>query len=191
MIKSLGNDYDDCGEELSNNSSPVNKQELIIQTLERIENIPCLPVLPEEIFFYAYPETITCSNPSCCNSLSQFKLRETSGIPPNATVFSNSHALSIHSSVHHNTGNNNNAISQSKRRSQAYEVQELLSPIRGSNAQDESLLVKAQNLQNTNRRMTGTDDYFKNMMRHNKKANIHEILQREINSKQYPMQGGN
>ncbi len=33
-------------------------------------------MLPEELFFYAYPETLNCSNPACCNSLSQFKLRE-------------------------------------------------------------------------------------------------------------------
>ena len=32
--------------------------------------------------------------------------------------------------------------------------------------------------------MTGTDDYYRSMMRHNKKANIHDILQREINLKQ-------
>jgi len=32
--------------------------------------------------------------------------------------------------------------------------------------------------------MTGTDEYYRSMMRHNKKANIHDILQREINLKQ-------
>ena len=39
-------------------------------------------------------------------------------------------------------------------------------------------------LQTTNRRMTGTDEYYRSMMRQNKKANIHDILQREINLKQ-------
>jgi len=29
-LKSLGNDYDDCGEELSNQSSPLNKQDMIV-----------------------------------------------------------------------------------------------------------------------------------------------------------------
>ncbi len=49
----------------------------MIQAIERIESIPCLPVLPEEIFFYAYPDMISCSNPSCTNSLSALKLKET------------------------------------------------------------------------------------------------------------------
>jgi hypothetical protein len=52
--------------------------------------------------------------------------------------------------------------------------------------QDEqpSYLQKGGGLQNTNRRMTGTDEYYRSMMRQNKKANIHDILQREINLKQ-------
>lgn len=69
-IKSLGNEYDDC-EELSNNSGEsVSPKEAMMAALERIENTPCLPILPEELFFYAYPEVLACSNPSCCNSLS-------------------------------------------------------------------------------------------------------------------------
>jgi hypothetical protein len=41
----------------------------MLRAIERIESIPCLPVLPEEVFFYAYPEILSCSNPCCLNSL--------------------------------------------------------------------------------------------------------------------------
>lgn len=34
-----------------------------IELLENIENLPCLPILAEEVFFYSYPEIISCSNP--------------------------------------------------------------------------------------------------------------------------------
>ena len=52
----------------------------MMAALERIENMPCLPVLLEEIFFYSYPEILSCSNPICCNSLSRYKiLNEASG----------------------------------------------------------------------------------------------------------------
>jgi hypothetical protein len=75
--KSLGNEYDEC-EDSSNQSSVLsNAKEDVAAALERIENIPCLPILPEEIFFYSYPEVVSCSNPSCFNSLSQFKIKET------------------------------------------------------------------------------------------------------------------
>lgn len=88
------------------------------QAIERIESIPCLPVLPEEVFFYAYPEILSCSNPSCLNSLTQFKHRELT------TVQS--------PSGYQNTFTNREPLNQHKRRSQAHEVQELLSPIRNS-----------------------------------------------------------
>jgi|LauGreDrversion4_2_1035121.scaffolds.fasta_scaffold16294_6 hypothetical protein len=72
----MGNEYDEC-EDSSNQSSVIsNAKEDVAAALERIENIPCLPILPEEIFFYSYPEVVSCSNPSCFNSLSQFKIKE-------------------------------------------------------------------------------------------------------------------
>lgn len=77
--KSLNNEYDECDEVSSNSSG---SKEKLVAALERIENIPCLPILPEEIFFYSYPEVIACSNPACCNSLSQLKYRETDGMMP-------------------------------------------------------------------------------------------------------------
>jgi hypothetical protein len=49
-------------------------KEIIQETLERVENIPCLPVMPEELFFYAYPEILTCSNPKCMNSMNGYKM---------------------------------------------------------------------------------------------------------------------
>jgi hypothetical protein len=41
------------------------EQEALAQMLERVENIPCLPILAEELFFYAYPDILSCSNPKC------------------------------------------------------------------------------------------------------------------------------
>lgn len=63
--------------------------------LERIENIPCLPILPEELFFYAYPEALTCSNPSCCNSLSQLKFQEAYHNHPGLSSGLSSHTYSV------------------------------------------------------------------------------------------------
>ena len=39
--------------------------------LEMFETYPCLPILPEELFFYSYPESVMCPNPVCGNSLIQ------------------------------------------------------------------------------------------------------------------------
>ena len=68
---SLGNDYDECDDfsNKSGSSQPINREEVMLRAIERIESIPCLPVLPEEVFFYAYPEILSCSNPCCLNSL--------------------------------------------------------------------------------------------------------------------------
>jgi len=52
----------------------------MIAALERVENMPCLPVLLEEIFFYSYPDVLSCSNPTCCNSFARFN--EPVQIPP-------------------------------------------------------------------------------------------------------------
>mmetsp|Transcript_23147 Transcript_23147/g.22624 ORF Transcript_23147/g.22624 Transcript_23147/m.22624 type:complete len:130 (+) Transcript_23147:1101-1490(+) len=49
-------------------------KDLVIKQIETIENMPCLPILSEEIFFYSYPEVISCSNPQCLNSLNQFRM---------------------------------------------------------------------------------------------------------------------
>ena len=38
----------------------------IMQSLERLT---CMPVLPAELFFYAFPGEIECPNPECSNSL--------------------------------------------------------------------------------------------------------------------------
>ena len=38
-------------------------KEILLKSLELIENMPCLPILPEELFFYSYPEILSCSNP--------------------------------------------------------------------------------------------------------------------------------
>jgi len=40
-------------------------KEALSDILEKIENFPCLPILPEELFFYAYPDILSCSNPRC------------------------------------------------------------------------------------------------------------------------------
>ena len=39
---------------------------IIMQSLERLT---CMPVLPAELFFYAFPGEIECPNPECSNSL--------------------------------------------------------------------------------------------------------------------------
>jgi hypothetical protein len=31
--------------------------------LEKLENYPCMPLLPEELLYYSYPETLKCPNP--------------------------------------------------------------------------------------------------------------------------------
>jgi len=48
-------------------------KEKLISDLERLENLPCLPILAEELFFYSYPDILSCSNPKCLNSLNSFK----------------------------------------------------------------------------------------------------------------------
>jgi hypothetical protein len=76
-IKSLGNEYDDC-EEISNNSgdSATNQKEAMIAAIERIENLPCLPIMPEEVFFYAFTDMLNCPHPGCKLSLSNLKYQE-------------------------------------------------------------------------------------------------------------------
>lgn len=33
-----------------------------------MENSPCIPIFPEELLHYAYPESIECPNPKCYRS---------------------------------------------------------------------------------------------------------------------------
>ena len=56
----------------------MNQKDTILQYLEKLESIPCMPVMAEELFFYAYPEAISCSNPKCMNSMNGYKLNKLS-----------------------------------------------------------------------------------------------------------------
>jgi hypothetical protein len=47
-------------------TSPQSLQEICL----RLENYACLPLLPSELFFYAYPELIECPDPICSQSYS-------------------------------------------------------------------------------------------------------------------------
>lgn len=44
----------------------------LLSLLEKLEGLPCLSIMPEELFFYSYPELISCANPSCINSFNQY-----------------------------------------------------------------------------------------------------------------------
>jgi hypothetical protein len=57
----------------SNDFLSLSKETLIAQ-LEKIENLPCLPMMPEELFFYSYPDILSCSNPQCKNSLNAVRM---------------------------------------------------------------------------------------------------------------------
>jgi len=75
IAKSFGNEFDDCEDNISEKSSSDSEgggKADMVAALERIENLPCLPVLLEEIFFYSYPEVLSCSNPACCNSFAKY-----------------------------------------------------------------------------------------------------------------------
>ena len=37
--------------------------------MQSLERLTCMPVLPAELFFYAFPGEIECPNPECSNSL--------------------------------------------------------------------------------------------------------------------------
>ncbi|CDW77412.1 tbc1 domain family member related [Stylonychia lemnae] len=130
------------------------EKDAVAQFLEKIENIPCLPILPEELFFYAYPDILQCSNPKCQNSLNGFKMNQSmlSGL-----------------------------------QSPTMKDHDLMSPVREMSmknpVQDDSYQVQYQYQQ---RRMTAADMTNKQQLQllQQRKANIHDIIKKEINHKQ-------
>ena len=44
--------------------------------------------MAEEVFFYAYPETVTCADPHCYNSMTRHKLNAEIMSPTLSTQFS-------------------------------------------------------------------------------------------------------
>lgn len=41
----------------------------------RLEQLTCVPLMPAELFFYAFPGEIDCPDPACVNSLTWRKDR--------------------------------------------------------------------------------------------------------------------
>ena len=56
----------------------LKSKEWLVSYQERIESLPCLPLMIEEIFFYSYPEIIFCANPACKNSMTGLKVSNSS-----------------------------------------------------------------------------------------------------------------